>query len=246
RPLIPSPLDRRTPARLTRWNGTVTTPQRRAPYGSARTRRTASNTEGPVRGEPSPSRRRRVGRGPRQAGTRPRGAGVAPCDGSDRRRARRDRPGRRGRALHVLRLRPGEPERAPERLLRPRGAGVTEGAPAEEQRGRDGCGDGRRAPDGGRVPSAAGARRVRHEDVELDRDPARRPLPRRGALLRPPLRQGVRLPQRRAVVLRGAGFPRAAPRVSPPAQAGERAFAAVDPFARRRYHRRSFRLPSPR
>ena len=57
-------------------------------------------------------------------------------------------------------------------------------------------------------------RRVRHEDLELDPDARRHPCVGRRALLRPPLRHGVPLPQRRAVVLRRPGLPRRAARVS--------------------------------
>ena len=60
----------------------------------------------------------------------------------------------------------------------------------------------------GAVPGSAEARRVRHQDVQLGPDPARHPGPRRRALLRPPLRPGVHVPQRCAVVLRVEGISR--------------------------------------
>jgi len=53
-------------------------------------------------------------------------------------------------------------------------------------------------------------------EAALGGDARRRPRARRRSLLRPPLRQGVRLPQRRAVVLRRARFSGSPARLSRP------------------------------
>ncbi|MEY2894277.1 MAG: hypothetical protein RJA98_4185 [Pseudomonadota bacterium] len=56
-----------------------------------------------------------------------------------------------------------------------------------------------------RLPRPAAAWRVRPQNLQLGGHPARRARPRRRPVLRPPLRPRLHVPQRRAVVLRGAG-----------------------------------------
>ena len=58
-----------------------------------------------------------------------------------------------------------------QRLLRPRRVAGAQGASAAGQRARHGRRDRHRAAHRGAVPDAAAARRVRHQDVELDPHP---------------------------------------------------------------------------
>ena len=87
-----------------------------------------------------------------------------------RRRAGRHRPRQQDGRGRVLRLLEGEPEGRRSVCYDREALAKREGEQAEGQRGRDGGGDGRRAPGRSAVPGAAGARRVRHHDLELDPD----------------------------------------------------------------------------
>lgn len=109
--------------------------------------------------------------------------------------------------MPLCRLFSPESSRTPKRVLRSRSARVTEGAQTEAQRCWDGSRHGRLTPHGGRVSGSPDPRYVRYDNLQLGANTCQDPTARRRAVLRSPLRHGLRVPQWCRVLLRRSRIP---------------------------------------